>query len=376
MSTLDGVLPGIVDAGVHFFPPRDDRWVPTPTGRLGGNPVVRGLLSPARRLVRLLPGGGSGPAYIDPKVAASRYGLAEYRRDAAGVDAAAGVPVDTVVHVESLWGAGELSPDEAAAAALAETEWLASLPFGVDGAPVLGGIVIAADPRRAGFAEEVERHRDVTGLVRGVRLRAAVHPDPGICDFAKTAPSLADRDFLTAFETIAAAGLVADVFCYSHQLSDVDTLAREFPDTRIVVGNFGVPVGVFGPTGQRTGATAAARADILRLWRERMSMLANRRNVAVSMSGIASSLLGYGNERSGNIGGQHTLAGMIGPLVLHVLDRFGPGRVMFGSDSPVDRPNASLGIQVGAMLDVLAPRGEHVLSEVFSSAARRTYSIS
>ena len=125
----------------------------------------------------------------------------------------------------------------------------------------------------------------------------------------------------------------------------------------------------------RTGATAAARADILRLWRERMTTLAAHRNVVVKLSGLAMPVLGYGHERWGNIGGQSTLAEMVGPLVEHVIAHFGTERIMYGSNFPIDKPNARMDMQVGALADILSGWGPDTLRKVFRDNAMRVYRI-
>ena len=129
--------------------------------------------------------------------------------------------------------------------------------------------------------------------------------------------------------------------CYSHQLYDVVILAREFPDTTIVVDHMGIPVGAFGPVGARTGATAANRADILRLWRERITTLATYPNVVVKLSGLALPVLGYGKgplgqyRRSGDPGRDGGSAGGTSGGQVR------PERLLFGSNYPVDKPNAT-----------------------------------
>lgn len=372
VSTLDGRVAGIVDAHAHFFNPRTPPWSLQRLGR-ASVPVLRALPAPLVRVAGRFTDEHSLSGLAGPGLLNKRYELREYGKDLAGLCTAAGVTVESVIPVDSQWRR-RLSPDEAAAAVRRDIEQLASLPYG-NGLPALGGLLVPADERVPGLGVRESLDRDELGLIRGIRLRWGRHPDPLVHDWSSEPGALSSPNFLRTFPSLADRGLIFESLCYSHELGELAAFASEYPEVDIVVEHLGLPVGVFGPVGSSTGTTAAARADILSLWRERMSMLAARPNVSVKISGIASGLLGYGRERSGNIGGQHILADMIGPLVLHVTDRFGPERVLFGSNAPLDSHNATIGVTVGALVDVLSDRGDHLLSRLFAGNARRLYRI-
>ncbi|QHN27857.1 amidohydrolase family protein [Gordonia pseudamarae] len=364
MNKLEGVPSGIVDAHLHQWNPRR---MPS-----SSDVLTRGLRQLAGMGSRIIPRvtGRVEPEFLlNPSALLRAYEPRDYLADAARVLPVTGARIDTVVCVESLSLSGrDTSP-------VVETGYIASLPFGVGSAPRLGAVIAAGDPGEADFGARLDEHAAITDLLRGVRWCAARHPDPGVRDFAVDDGALSSAEFLAGFEQIARRGLVFEVMCYSHQLYDVVILAREFPETTIVVDHMGIPVGAFGPVGVRTGATAAARADILRLWRERIVTLATYPNVVVKLSGLALPVLGYGKARWGNIGGRETLAEMVGPLVDHLATRFGAERLMFGSGFPVERPNATLEDLVGALADVLEDRGSYWLRRVFAENARDIYRI-
>lgn len=334
-------------------------------------PILRALPDPLLRLTSRINDEHSFSGIAGPGLMSSRYRLREYVRDTAGLASVAGVPVAAVMPVDSQWRR-RVSTAEAPDSIAKDMRTLLELPYGEE-MPALGGVIVPGDERIAGLGVRAVLDEDDAGLIRGVRLRWGRHPDPFVRDWSTEPDALASPTFRKAFARLADRGLVFESLCYSHELGQLAALASEFPETTIIVEHLGLPVGVFGPIGSSTGATAAARADILGLWRERMSMLAARPNVLVKVSGIASQLLGYGDQKSGNIGGQHILADMIGPLVLHVVDRFGPERVIFGSNAPLDSHNATIGVIVGALLDVLSPRGSYLLSHLFAENAQRVY---
>nr|WP_183372811.1 amidohydrolase family protein [Gordonia humi] len=346
-------------------------WALSRFARVAHMPVIKSFPRPALWLSGLAAHRSETRLMIDPSIVRTPYEVREYSAEASAVRRVAGVGIDSVVAMESHWRGTPASGESS----FAETRYLTGLPFGRPRLPKLGGVVIAGDPTDPQFGASLDAQLRYTGLVRGVRYKWAAHPDAQIGMWRKTAGVLRTSEFLRGFEEIASRGLVFSSFAYSHQLGELDLLARQFPDTTIVVEHLGLPIGVFGPVGSDTGATAAARAEIWKLWRERTAMLAARPNVVVKVSGLALGPLGYGRETSGNIGGRDILAEMMGPLVLHIVDKFGPERIVFGSDMPVDRPNAGIDVVVGALLDIVGDRGDHLLAHLFAENAKRIYRI-
>ena len=373
MTTLEGLVPGIVDAHVHYFNPTRSSWALARFERLSHLPMKRFVPPPILWVAAKFGSGDDGRLGLDPSLLRSAYEPAAYAHDADSLYRVAGVGISSVVAVEAHWRALK-SPEALMDSSYDELKYVLGLPHGRTG-PDLGAVVSAVDPRHGAFAEQLDRLAGVSDRLRGIRFKWAQHSDPDIPDWCEEPDVVASTDFLKGFEAIAERDLVFVSFAYSHQLGQLDMLARRFPETTIVVEHLGMPVGAFGPTGSRTGMTAAARAEILGLWRERIAMIAQRPNVVLKISGLGLSNLGYGRETSGNIGSREVLADMIGPLVLHAVDRFGPDRVMFGSDSPIDRPNSTIDMSVGALLDVLGERGPHLLAQLFAENARRIYRI-
>ncbi len=363
-GALAGVISGIVDTHVHQWDPlRSPREASKRTRLYRAAPVF------GRAIFRYAVTQKDRELVLDPKFVTRPYLPKHYQHDAAAVLLTAGVPVESVVHMQADWRTEEPM------AAAAETRWVAGLPFGVNGTPELGAIVARGDPRSPFFAQLLDVHLDISDRVTGIRAMAAHHPDPKVRSWAEAEGLLADPDFLRGFAALAERDLVFDAWVYSHQLRDVRTLAREYPETTIVLNHFGTPVGLFGPMGQSTGHTAAQRHELMRAWREDISAVAQCQNVVVKLSGLAFPLLGYGHQRSGNIGTQQTLTSMTGPLLEHVVSVFGPDRMMFGSNFPADKPNATMATIVGTELDVLEPYGDELLRKVFRDNARRVYRI-
>ncbi len=355
--TLAGLVPGIIDTHIH-------QWDPFTTPREASTlaPLYRRAPGLVNALLPLLANQAKRDLVLTAAHVGTPYLPATYAADAAAVVGAVGVPVEAVMHVEAGWKSED--PVE-------ETAWVDTLPFGLNGAPRLAGIVAHADPRQPHFAEELDRHLATSDKVRGIRITAALHDDPQVMPFADGPGLLREPAFLRGFSALAERRLTFDAWLYSTQLADVAMLAREYPTTTIVLDHYATPVGLLGPMGKRTGRTAAERTGILSAWRDAISEVAACPNVIAKQSGIAFPLLGI---KAVGIG-RADLAELVAPMVEHAADCFGPDRMLFGSNFPMDKAVASLPTIIGAFVDILAPRGPEVLAKVFRDNAVRVYSL-
>lgn len=354
--SLAGLVPGIIDSHIHQWDPFT---TPREASRLA--PIYRRAPGLVTALLPLLANQAKRDLVLTPEHVGQPFLPSTYAMDAVGVAEAVGVPIEAVVHVEAGWESED---------AVEETSWLETLPFGLHGAPRLAAIVAHADPREPRFAEDLDRHLAASDRVRGIRLSSAFHDDAKVIRFGDGPQMLRDPAFLRGFAALAERRLTFDAWLYSTQLADVAVLAREYPTTTIVLDHYGTPAGVLGPMGKHTGRTAQERASIFSSWRDAIAEVATCPNVVSKQSGIAFPLLGL--KTSGI--GRDDLAGLVSPMVEHAADCFGPDRMLFGSNFPMDKAVATLPTIIGALVDILAPRGPEVLAKVFRDNAVRVYS--
>lgn len=357
-GTLDGVVPAIVDTHIHQWDPLR---TPRPT-----RPLAR-LYKLAPRVMtaampRLLPQ-GLREGFRTPEILGRPYLPADYALDIAGVPGAVGVPVESVVHVQAGWD----TKDPLGHAD--ETRWVGALPWGSEGCPGLTAIVGYADPRHPRFADLLDAHVEASPRFRGIRCMGAWHTDKGVFRWADQEGLLRSRDFLTGFAALAARKLTFDAYVYSGQLADVGVLAAEFPDTTIVLDHFAPPVGWLGPMGQTLGRTQADRDESLAQWRDGIDALAAHPNVVAKLSGLALPVLGMPTARWDRTQAAESVA----PLVDHTTAAFGPDRLMWGSNFPIDRAIVAYPDVIGALVDLLAPRGPDLLRKVFRDNGLRVY---
>ena len=339
----------IVDAHIH-------QWDPFTTPRVVSGPAKVIRRAPVTRplLMRLFPRAARDFAG-DPQYLLDKYLPNDYASDSVAAR------IDTVVHVEAGWKTKQ--PSEA----VDETRWVSALPFGQNGAPALGAVVVHADPSEPGVAEILDAHLAVSPLVTGVRCVAGNSPDPGVLDFEKRSNLLSDPAFLRGFAAVAERGLSFDMWCYGHELPSAVTLVREYPSTTFVLDHYATPVGALVPCGRHTGSTPAERKDALDRWRENISELADLPNVVAKHSGLGMPVLGLGPLP------REQFRDTVAPLVTHLDRVFGPDRTFWSSNYPMDKPNLSIPEAIWALREILGDRFDDDL--MLRDNARRVYRI-
>ena len=195
-----------------------------------------------------------------------------------------------------------------------ETAWLDEVgrQFGFPHA-----IVAFCDIEREGAEGELDRHLEASDRVRGVRIRA--HPDdPGTAGFKAGYAALGKRDL--SYELNASPG----------KLLSGRAVAAANPNVRVILCHAGYPI--------------RRDADYFATWRKEISALAEIDHVACKVSG-----LGMADHR-------WDLAS-IRPWVLHCIEAFGPDRIMFGTNWPVDILYATYLEQTDAYRQIIAEAG-------------------
>lgn len=180
---------------------------------------------------------------------------------------------------------------------LAEAQWVASLAATE---PRLAGIVAFA-PMDAGATttQGIADLKNVT-LVRGVR-----HNVEHMAEFA----AIASTTFAAGVRELGARGLSFDHCCKHHQLAATIALVRACPHTQFILDHAGKP---------------DIRAGLLDPWREHISTLARLPNVVCKFSGLVTEA-DHADWQPADLR----------PYVDHLLQAFGPSRLLFGSDWPV-----------------------------------------
>jgi L-fuconolactonase len=208
------------------------------------------------------------------------------------------------------------------------------------GPPVVAGVVGWADLTRDDISDELDRLRGLPGGDKLVGLRHLVQdePDP---DW------LARPDVRRGLRAVGAAGLAFDLLVRPAQLPAALRTATELSDVRFVLDH---------------GAKPDIAAGRIEPWARLIGALAGLPNVDCKLSGLVTEA------------GAGWSAEVFLPYTGQLLESFGPGRLMFGSDWPVCTLAASYHEVMDLARDTLRERlTPDELDAVFSANAVAAY---
>jgi L-fuconolactonase len=196
------------------------------------------------------------------------------------------------------------------------------------------------DLTRPDVADELARLRELPGgrHLKGIRHQVQGEPDPNWL----LRPDV--RDGLVA---VAEAGLVYDLVVLPHQLPACVRAAAEHPELTFVLDHLGKPPIATGE---------------LRPWATAVRALAALPNTVCKLSGMVTEA----DLAKWTVDG-------LRPYADTVLDAFGPGRLMFGSDWPVCTLAASYAQVVDVAEELTGGLGAQERAEVFGGTATRVY---
>jgi len=268
--------------------------------------------------------GSPAPALGDHRPLMRDVTLADHRAEIGRLVALAGG-----VHVE----AGCADP-------AAETAWIARVAAATGFPLVHVARVDMTDPGAGEAIHALARH----DIVRGFRMR--LNADPKIAGRAGIADEPA---FRRAFAVLADTGRLFELSLFPPQAGEGERLARDYPDTAFVLNHLGWP-------------RIAAGQDSFATWRDGMRRLAACPNVTVKLSML------FPIDRDWR-------PAVIRPFVEETLVLFGAGRVMWGSNYPVETVMGTAEAQLTALLECLSHLSDGEMQAVFRTTAARVFAL-
>jgi len=216
---------------------------------------------------------------------------------------------------------------------LEETEWLLSLAERHSFLAGVVGWVPLADPG-------VERHLE--RLAARPRLRAVRHvaqdEPPGF---------LLRDDFNRGVALLPRYGLAYDLLVYERQLPEAIDFVDRHPGVRFVLDHAAKP---------------RIRENVLEPWRTNLRRLAERPNVWCKVSGLVTEA----DVRAWS-------EAQLRPYLETVLEAFGPGRLLFGSDWPVCLAACAYDRWCGIVRRFAAALSKEEQDRLFGGTAREVY---
>jgi len=204
----------------------------------------------------------------------------------------------------------------------------------------MAAAVISGRPASDGFKDYITRYKQ-SRFIKGVRQVLHVpETPPGYC---------LDERFIQGIRLLGTLGLSFDICCRSSDLRDAAKLIDACPDTRFILDHCG---------------NASVRAKDLTVWRADIGAIARRKNVVCKVSGIVASAAP-----------DPWTADDLAPIINHVLNTFGPDRVMFGGDWPVCTLAATYRQWALALQAIVATRSQGDQRKLFHDNAATFYGL-
>jgi predicted TIM-barrel fold metal-dependent hydrolase len=233
-----------------------------------------------------------------------------------------GCGVTKAVHVQA--AVGHPRPVE-------ETAWLQGI---ADRSVFPHAIIGHCDLRGDDVEEVLEGHARFANF-RGIRMLG-------------TRGMLEEERFQRGFARVAARGLIYELDATLEDMQAARRLAREFPDTPIVLTHTGLPL-------ERTDRYFSE-------WRAAMRSLARADNVICKISGLG-------------MVDHHWTVASIRPWVEAAIDAFGCRRCMFGTNWPVDSLYSAYRTVVDAYREIIHSLGSDDQRQLLCGTAERVYRI-
>ncbi len=223
-----------------------------------------------------------------------------------------------------------------AAPSVAETEYLLGIADATPHVAKVVGWIDFEDRTQLGTLKRLAKHPKFAGV------------RPMIQDLPDDDWMLRD-DVQWAYEALVELDLTFDCLGFPRHLANFHTLLTRYPDMRAVIDHCMKPQ-------FRTHSPAS-----LKEWADGMSALASDTSACCKLSGIVTEA---DTDWSDDV---------LKPYTRHVLDVFGPDRVMWGSDWPVSRLRCSYTDWHAQAQRLTEKLGKSAQAEIFGGTAKRFY---
>jgi predicted TIM-barrel fold metal-dependent hydrolase len=201
--------------------------------------------------------------------------------------------------------------------------------------------IISGRPASDAFKKYINQYKE-SKYIKGVRQ--VLHGDgtpKGYC---------LDKRFLKGIQLLGELGMSYDICIRPGELLDGAKLIDACPDTRFILDHCG---------------NANIQAKDNSQWKRDIAEVAKRKQVVCKVSGIIAS--GKPGEWT---------SGQLAPYIQHVMQVFGPDRVMFGGDWPVCTLAAPLNVWIETLYLIVKDHSEVQLRKLFHDNAVKFYGLS
>jgi L-fuconolactonase len=205
------------------------------------------------------------------------------------------------------------------------------------------------------------------GRFRGIRQGGSWNADPGV--LGRRSPGAGGlyrtAGFREGFAKLAKFGLSFDSWMLEPQIEDLTDLAKEFPETPVILDHVGTPLGI--------ASYAGLRDERFPIWRSKIRALAELPNTYVKLGGLGMPHPGFDSFMATPRASSAQLANEWRPYIVSCIEAFGVDRCMFESNFPVDRCSCSYVTLWNAFKLITADASPDEKAALFASTATKVY---
>jgi L-fuconolactonase len=172
-----------------------------------------------------------------------------------------------------------------------------------------------------------------------------------------------EPEFRRGMRRLPAHDLTFEAWIYHPQIDALTELARECPETKIVLNHFCGPLGV-GPY---------KRDEVFADWRASVEALSRCPNVYVKLGGLAMIVNAFDFHRQPLPPSSGEMAAAWRPYVEACIEDFGAGRCMFESNFPVDKGACGYPVLFNAFKRLASGASASEKADLFAGTASRFY---
>jgi L-fuconolactonase len=250
-----------------------------------------------------------------------------------------------------------------------EVEFVAALAeeSAASGGAEIAAIMGNADVSRGEAVGDVLLALDAAGRgrFRGVRYSTAQDDHPPLNMGAVA--SMDDPNYLAGVRKVGSLGFTYDAMVYHPQLPELAEVARQCPETPIVINHLGCILG--------TGPYRDRRSEILEFWYTAMAELASSPNTYLKLGGIGMPMMGYRWDKRETPATSTELAEAWAEPIQRAIELFGPDRCMFESNFPVDERGAGYVVLWNAFKRIAAGYSPAEKVDLFHNTAANVYRV-
>ena len=217
----------------------------------------------------------------------------------------------------------------------------------------------------------LEAHQEVSGeMLKGIRHATAWSSDPDI-SISHSKPSeglMTNKAFLEGIRSLGTRNLSFDAWMYFDQLHELHDLAKEAPNTRIIINHLGAPLNL--------GKWKKKQDNVQAIWKSELQKLAKLENVYLKIGGIGmENYFGTNWVSRTHPPSSDEVVTVWNERILWCIETFGTEKCMFESNYPVDRQTLPYSVIWNTFQKIVQTFTASEKDDLFWVTARSVYGV-